>query len=204
MERIEKHNTTNKSGYNNKMLELYLRLFVVFTKVALFSWGGGPASLALMQREVVSEGWSTPDEFANAIALSNAMPGPTAPQASAYVGYQVAGVWGAVFATAGTVLPTTILVLILIALFFNIKDSPVIVAMLKAVRPLVVGLLAYVAFDMFRTVWGVQNLGVGKSLAMGWDKALIAVVTFLILVYTNISPVWLVLAAAGLGYLVYR
>lgn len=186
------------------MVELYFRLFIVFTKVALFSWGGGPASLALMQREVVSEGWTTPDDFANAIALSNAMPGPTAPQASAYVGYKVAGIWGAIFAAAGTVLPTTILVLILIAFFFNIKDSPAIAAMLKAVRPLVVGLLAYVAFDMFRTVWGVQNIGVGKALAMGWDKALIAAVTFLFLVYTNISPVWLVLAAAGLGYLVYR
>ncbi len=186
------------------MVELYFRLFIVFTKVALFSWGGGPASLALMQREVVSEGWTTPDDFANAIALSNAMPGPTAPQASVYVGYKVAGIWGAVFAVAGTVLPTTILILILITFFFSIKDSPVILAMLKAVRPLVVGLLAYVAFDMFRTVWGVQNLGVGKALAMGWDKALIAAVTFLLLAYTNISPVWLVMAAAGLGYLVYR
>lgn len=186
------------------MLELYFRLFIVFTKVALFSWGGGPASLALMQREVVSEGWSTPDDFANAIALSNAMPGPTAPQASAYVGYKVAGIWGAVFATAGTVLPTTILVLILIAYFFNIKDTPAITAMLKAVRPLVVGLLAYVAFDMFRTVWGTPTLGWTKALALGWDKALIAGVTFGLLVFTNISPVWLVIAAAGLGFLVYR
>jgi chromate transporter len=186
------------------MFEPYLQLFLVFTKVALFSWGGGPASLALMQREVVAEGWTTPDDFATAIALSNAMPGPTAPQASAYVGYKVAGIWGAVWAVAGTVLPTTILVLMLIAGFFQIKDNPNLIAMLKAVRPFVVGLLAYVAFDMFRTVWGVQNLGVGKALALGWDKALIAAATFLVLVYTNVSPVWLVLAAAGIGLLVYR
>lgn len=186
------------------MFDIYLRLFLVFTKVALFSWGGGPASLALMQREVVAEGWTTPDDFATAIALSNAMPGPTAPQASAYVGYKVAGIWGAIFATAGTVLPTTILVVILIAGFFNIKDNPNLVAMLKAVRPFVVGLLAYVAFDMFRTVWGTSNLGWGKALMLGWDKALIAIVTFGILTLTDISPVWLVLAAAGVGLLVYR
>lgn len=186
------------------MMELYLRLFLVFTKVALFSWGGGPASLALMQREVVAEGWTTPDDFATAIALSNAMPGPTAPQASAYVGYKVGGIWGAIFAAAGTVLPTTVLVLILMTFFFNIKDSPAMVAMLKAVRPLVVGLLAYVAFDMFRTVWGINNVGLGKALALGWDKALIAAATFGLLVYTNISPVWMVIAAAVLGFFVYR
>ena len=122
------------------MLQLYFRIFIVFTKVALFSWGGGPASLALMQREVVAEGWSTPDDFANAIALSNAMPGPTAPQASAYVGYKLAGIWGAIIATAGTVLPTTILMLLMITMFFSVKDSPAMAAMLKAVRPLVVGL----------------------------------------------------------------
>jgi chromate transporter len=132
------------------------------------------------------------------------MPGPTAPQASAYVGYKIAGIWGAVFATAGTVLPTTILVLILIAGFFQIKDNPNLIAMLKAVRPFVVGLLAFVAFDMFRTVWGTSDLGWGKALAMGWDKAAIAGVTFALLLFTNISPAWLVLGAAILGYLVYR
>lgn len=190
--------------YNNRMMELYFRLFIVFTKVAFFSWGGGPASLALMQREVIAEGWSTPDDFANAIALSNAMPGPTAPQASAYVGYKIAGLWGAIFATAGTVLPTTIFMLIMISLFFGVKDSPAVAAMLRAVRPLVVGLLAYVAFDMFRTVWGINNMGLGKALTLGWDKALIAAATFGLLVYTNISPVWMVIAAAVLGFFVYR
>jgi chromate transporter len=185
-------------------MSIYFKLFIVFAKVALFSWGGGPASLALMQREVISEGWTTPEDFADAIALSNAMPGPTAPQASAYVGYKLAGAWGAIFATAGTVLPTTILMLIMITLFFGVKNSPILEAMLRAVRPFVVGLLAYVAFDMFRTVWGTPTLGWGHALAMGWDKAAIALVTFGILLFTNISPVWLVLATAILGYFVYR
>jgi chromate transporter len=186
------------------MFDLYLRLFLVFTKVAFFSWGGGPASLALMQREVVAEGWSSPEEFADAIALSNAMPGPTAPQASAFVGYKLAGIWGAIFATAGTVLPTTILMLVMITFFFGAKNSPSIEAMLKAVRPVVVGLLFYVAVDMFRTVWGTSGMGWGKALALGWDKAIIALVTFSILLFTNLSPVWLVLGFAILGFLVYR
>lgn len=190
--------------YNTRMVDLYFRLFLVFTKIALFSWGGGVASLALMQREVIAEGWSTPDDFANAIALSNAMPGPTAPQASAYVGYKVAGIWGAVFATAGTVLPATVLMLVMITMFFSVQNHPGVKAILTAVKPVVVGLLIYVAFDMFRTVWGTSNLGWGKALVLGWDKALIAGATLGILLFTNLSPVWLVLAAAVLGFFVYR
>lgn len=65
--------------------KLLWQIFWLFTKAAMFSWGGGPASLGLMQREVVAAGWLSPDEFADDITLSNTLPGPTAPQASAYV-----------------------------------------------------------------------------------------------------------------------
>lgn len=44
-------------------------IFVLFTRVAMFSWGGGPASLALMQRETTAVGWVTSDEFADAVAV---------------------------------------------------------------------------------------------------------------------------------------
>ncbi len=53
---------------------LLWQIFILFTRVALFSWGGGPASLALMQRETTAAGWVTPDEFADAVALGNALP----------------------------------------------------------------------------------------------------------------------------------
>src|SRR5512135_2165514 len=94
-------------------------IFILFTRVAIFSWGGGPASLALMQRECVSAGWTDSAEFADAVALGNALPGPIAPQVSAYVGYKMAGFAGAVAAAAGTVLPTTLLMLVMIVVFFG-------------------------------------------------------------------------------------
>src|SRR5512142_1747436 len=115
------------------MLQLLWQLFFVFTRVALFSWGGGPASLALMQREVIAAGWSTPAEFADAVALSNALPGPIAPQVSAYVGYKMGGLPGAVAAVTGTVIPATLLMLVMIVYFFAVKDSRAIQAMLAAV-----------------------------------------------------------------------
>lgn len=183
---------------------LLWQIFWLFTRVALFSWGGGPASLALMQRECTAAGWVTSDQFADGVAVGNALPGPIAPQVSAFVGYQVAGVPGAIVAAAGTVLPTTILMLVMIFYFFRIKDSAAVKAMLTAVRPVVVGLLIWTAYDMANSVFGAKKLGWGAALAQGWDKAAIALVAFGLLTFTKINPVFVILGAAGLGFLVYR
>jgi chromate transporter len=184
--------------------KLLFQIFWVFTKVAMFSWGGGPASLGLMQRETVSAGWVTPNEFADAIALSNALPGPTAPQASAFVGYKLAGWPGAIMAVIGTVVPATLLMLILIVFFFKIKDNLYMSAAIKGIRPFVVGLLAWTAYQIGVTVFGLNKQGLGASLLHDWDKWLIALGAFLVLTFTSISPIWLVLAAAVIGLIFYR
>lgn len=194
---------------------LLWRIFWLYTRVALFSWGGGPASLALMQRETTSAmwvppgaaqavPWATPLEFSDAVALGNALPGPVAPQVSAYVGYKMAGLPGAIAAAAGTVLPTTVLMLAMVVYFFKIKDSVMIQSMLRAVRPVVVGLLLWTAYDMAYTVFGVGRLGVGRSLFMGWDKMLFVAVSFGILTFTRINPAFVIFGAALLGGIVYR
>jgi chromate transporter len=184
--------------------KLLFDIFILFTRVALFSWGGGPASMGLMQRETVSAGWVTPEQFADALAIGNALPGPIAPQVSAYVGYKLAGFPGAVSAATGTVLPTTVLMLVMIVYFFSIKDSPVVAAMLKAVRPVVIGLLVWTAYNMIVSVFGVQNLGWAAALSRHWDGIVIAGVAFALLAFTEINPVFLVIVAAALGYFVYR
>jgi chromate transporter len=183
---------------------LLWRILLVFTRVALFSWGGGPASLALMQRETTAQGWVSAAEFADAVAVGNALPGPIAPQVSAYIGYKLAGVWGAVVAATGTVLPTTLLMLLMVAYFFGIKDSPSVKAMLAAVRPVVVGLLLWTAFDMARGVLGASEAGWREALIHGWDKAAIALVAFALLTGTAINPAIVILGAAVFGFLVYR
>jgi chromate transporter len=194
---------------------LLWQIFVLFSRVALFSWGGGPASMALMQREVTSALWTPPGmtmpvpwvtsaEFADALAVGNALPGPIAPQVSAYVGYKLAGVPGAIAAAAGTVLPTTILMLVMIVFFFRIKDSALIQSMLKAVRPVVIGLLLWTAYDMATTVFGAKKLSWGAALTQGWDKFVIALIAFGLLTFTRINPAFIILGAAVLGVVVYR
>ena len=183
---------------------LLWKLFWVFSRVALFSWGGGPASLALMQRETTAQGWVTPPEFADAVAVGNALPGPIAPQVSAFVGYKLAGTSGAIAAAAGTVLPTTVLMLLMVAFFFGVKDSPAVQAMLKAVRPVVVGLLIWTAYDMALTVFAARNGGGAVAAFQQWDKIVICLVAFALLTFTRINPAFIILGAAVFGFSVYR
>jgi chromate transporter len=182
---------------------LLWKLFAVFSRVALFSWGGGPASLALMQREVTAAGWVNSSEFADAVALGNALPGPIAPQVSAYIGYKMAGFPGAVLAVTGTVLPTTLLMLAMVVYFFKFKDNPTVASMLRAVRPVVVGFLLWTAYDMAASVFGAKKLGWSPALGLGWDKILIIVAAFALLTFTKVNPVWLIIGAALVGLVVY-
>lgn len=185
-------------------MSLLLSLFIVFARVALVSWGGGPASMGLMQRESINMGWVTAEEFADALAIGNALPGPIAPQVSAYIGYKMAGIMGAIWAVTGTILPTTILMLVMVVFFFGIKDSPTVVAMLKAVRPIIIGLLLWTTYIMAYSVFSANRLGWGKGLAQNWDKVMIVIAAFALLTLTEVNPVWLVIAGAVLGFVVYK
>lgn len=77
-------------------------------------------------------------------------------------------------------------------------------AMLKAVRPVVIGLLVWTAYSMTTAVFNVKNGGWGTALTQNWVGVLIAAGSFLMLTFTTINPVWLVIAAAGLGFVIYR
>lgn len=194
---------------------LLWKIFWLFSRVSIFSWGGGPASLALMQREATTAlwlppgasapvPWATPQEFADAVAVGNALPGPIAPQVSAYIGYKMAGIPGSVAAAAGTVLPTTILMLIMVVYFFRVKESPVVANALKVVRPVVVALLLWTAYDMAYSVFGVSKHSWFGAVSIGWDKVLIVALAFAVLTFTKVNPALVILAASVAGIVIYR
>ncbi|MBC7264914.1 MAG: chromate transporter [Chloroflexi bacterium] len=167
-------------------------LLIAFGRVGLFGYGGGPSMIPLLQEEVVDHyRWLTLEQFVDALAMGNALPGPIVVKMGYYVGLKVAGWPGAIVATLGISLPGFLLMAIMTAFFMQYKDSPKVAAMLKAVRPVVVALLALV-------VWEVFPVSV-KS----WDTALILGASFLLVAFTNIHPALVITAAALLGLLVY-
>ena len=79
-----------------------LSLLVSFLQVGLFSIGGGYATLPFIQKQVVDlKGWLTTGELTDMITISQMTPGPLAVNISTFVGVRIAGIGGAVAATAG-------------------------------------------------------------------------------------------------------
>jgi chromate transport protein ChrA len=94
--------------------------------------------------------------------------------------------------------------LVMVIFFFGVKDSPIVIAMLKGVRPVIVGLLLWTTYVMAYSVFSVSKLGWGQGLVQNWDKLIITIVAFALLTLTEVNPVWLVIAGAILGFVVYR
>ena len=89
-------------------------------------------------------------------------------------------------------------------LFFGVKENPIVKAMLTAVRPVVIGLLIWTAYDMARAVFGAGKTGWVPALASRWDGMLLALVSFAVLTFTAVNPVWVILGAAVFGLVFYR
>ncbi len=173
-------------------MPLLLRIFFAFAKVGIFGYGGGPSMIPLIQEEVVDvNGWLTTEEFVDALAMGNSLPGPIATKMSAYVGYKLAGVPGSLAGVSGIAAPSMILMLVLAVFFLKYKDIPKVQATLKAVRPAVVALLALVVYEIFP-----------KSVA-SWDTGLIMLVTFVLVTFLKVHPALAILGAAILGLVVY-
>ncbi|MGH2593688.1 MAG: chromate transporter [Anaerolineae bacterium] len=188
-------------------LALLLKLFVVFSKVGLLAWGGGPSMIPLMQQEVLAQNWLTSEEFIDALALGNALPGPIATKMSIYVGYKQAGLLGALAGVSGTIAPSGVLMLILALFFLALKDSPAIQSALTAVRPAVVGLLVWTAYDLGEKVLRRGGITWGQALATGWDKVLIAAVVVVAMIRfgdNSTMAALVIVASAIFGLFVYR
>lgn len=175
------------------MLQTWLHLFISFTKIGLFGYGGGPSMIPLIHEETVeARGWMTDQEFTDVLAMGNALPGPIATKMTMYIGYQVAGWAGAVFALITMLLPSLTLMMVLALFFLRFKDMPYAQAMLTAVRPVVVALLAYTVYT------------VARPSLLAWHHALIAAVAFAMVTFLNVHPALTILGGAILGLLVYR
>ncbi|RKJ34138.1 chromate transporter, partial [Butyricicoccus sp. 1XD8-22] len=76
---------------------IYIQIFLAFFYPGILGYGGGPATIPLIEHEVVENyGWMTTSEFSEVLALGNSLPGPIATKMAGFIGYEVGGVLGVV------------------------------------------------------------------------------------------------------------
>ncbi|HWQ71877.1 MAG TPA: chromate transporter [Desulfitobacteriaceae bacterium] len=174
------------------MLRKLWDVFIAFARASNLGFGGGPAVVPLIKTEAVDRyHWMDEQEFADALAISNALPGPIATKMAAYIGYRQAGWPGVIVSLIGTVAPTLIIVILLSTIIMKYSDSPELKAMLEAVRPVVVVLIAQTAYEL------------GKKSFPAVSSWAIAVVTAAVVYFTGIHPVFMIVASMLFGWLVY-
>ena len=101
---------------------IYIKLFLSFLQVGLFSIGGGYAALPLIQNQVVeAHKWLTMGEFTDLITIAEMTPGPIAVNSATFVGIHIAGWQGAVIATFGCILPSCLIVSLLAYIYYKYK-----------------------------------------------------------------------------------
>lgn len=87
------------------MIKSILVLFFVFFQIGLFSIGGGYAIIPLIQEQVVNAyEWLNIQEYTDIITISQMTPGPLVVNTASFVGMRLAGVFGAIAATTGSIL----------------------------------------------------------------------------------------------------
>ena len=175
------------------MLKKLWEVFIGCARATNLGFGGGPAMIPLIQREAVTRyKWLTNEEFADALAIGNSLPGPIATKLASYMGYRVAGWPGAIAGLLGTLI-TTFIVVILGDLLIRYSHTQELKAALTAVRPVVVILIAQSAYDLGKKAFP-------KKYKSTWG---IAVVALAILFMTNLHPGILIITALIFGYLAY-
>nr|WP_035513092.1 chromate transporter [Halalkalibacillus halophilus] len=169
----------------------YWHIFLAFFIPGIVGYGGGPASIPLVEYEVVQRyEWMTTSEFGEVLALGNALPGPIATKMAGYIGYDVGGVLGAIVAVSATVLPSLIAMIILLKLLLKFKDSPKIKRMTALIRPAIAILLAVLAYQFFATSY--EGAGLVQTL-------ILIAASFFLLERWNIHPAFVIIGALTYG-----
>lgn len=170
---------------------IYLKLFLSFLQIGLFSFGGGYAAMPLIQEQVVSQhDWLTMTEFTDLITISQMTPGPIAINAATFVGSKIAGVPGSVVATCGCILPSCIIVTLIAWFYLRYKKMKMFQSVLESLRPAVVALIASAGNTAFWTD------GIVQFAATKWSMVVIFGICLLLLRKTKLNPV-IVMMLAG-------
>jgi chromate transporter len=174
------------------------QIFLFFTKAGAFVFGSGLAIVPFLYDGVVKEyGWLNDQEFVDAVAVAMITPGPVVITVG-FIGYLVAGLWGALVAAFATFLPCYLFTVIPAPYFKKHGKRPGIVAFVDGVTAATVGAIA----------GAVVVLGRKTLLVEGWHPefaklALFAITLVVLIRFNKLPEPVVVLAAAILGLILH-
>ncbi len=166
-------------------------LFITFMRIGGFTFGGGYAMLPMLQKEVVeNKKWATSEELMDYYAIGQCTPGVIAVNTATFIGYKNAGILGGLCATLGVVFPSLVIITLIAALLSNFAD-------IEAVKHAFAGIRVCVCVLIFNAV-----LKLWKKSVVDIPTLIVFLAVLALALFTKLSPVLFVIAAAVCGIVV--
>jgi len=122
-------------------MSILLDLFLTFSKIGLFTFGGGYAMIAMIENNCVErKQWITHDEMMDVTVIAESTPGPIAINCATFTGYKKAGFVGALVATLGMVVPSFVIIYLISMFLDNFIELTIIANAFKGIK-IAVGIL---------------------------------------------------------------
>lgn len=170
------------------MILTCLRLFFEFFKTGLFSIGGGMATIPFLQHMGEATGWFSNQDLTMMIAVSESTPGPLGINMATYVGYQTAGIPGAVAATLGVITPGIIIILVIASFLNKFRNNRSVEAVFSGLRPASTALIVSAGLTVAASIFFVANAASPNSLsAIRWPTLVLAVAAFAVMQWTPLK-----------------
>ena len=161
-----------------------LKMFAVFFKIGLFSFGGGYAMLSMIEHEVVDKHkWLTHDELLDVFAIAESTPGAISINIATFIGTKRAGIFGGIFTTLGVVLPSFLVILGLSYIIDLVRENEWVGYLFRGIR---IGALVLIVRGAVSFVKNTKR----KIIAYVLMAAM-----FCLALFTEISVVYLMLGA---------
>src|SRR5699024_3659946 len=174
-------------------IKLLWDIFFTFFKIIPVSFGGGYAMIPLLDRAVtVKKKWVEEKDIADVLVMAQTVPGSIAVNTATFIGYRIAGLFGAIAGTIGIVTPTFLIIVALAALFLSFQHNPIVEAAFMGIRPAIVALIAYAAIT------------IGKTAIFNTVTGTIAGVALILFLFVPVHPIFILIAGGVIGILLNR
>lgn len=181
---------------------IFFELFYTFFKIGLFAIGGGLATLPFLQELAETKDWFSTQMLANMVAVSESTPGPIGINMSTYAGFHAGGIPGGIISTLSLVLPSIIICVLIAKVLDRFNDNKYVQSVFSVLRPIVVGLIAAAAYQIFKIsilrMDLYQETGLPGSL-LDWKAAILFVVLFILVMKWKKHPIVFVAIGAAAG-----
>ena len=142
-------------------------LFWTFLKIGAFTFGGGYAMVALLEREFVEDKqWLSREEFLDMVAIAESTPGPVAVNSATYVGYKIEGAEGAAASTLAVCLPSFVVIYLISLVFDRFLQLSAVASAFRGIQVCVIYLILSAGMKMLKSLSGTAFNVAGVVAAM--------------------------------------